>query len=234
MPFRFKNFTVDDEGCTMKVGTDAVLLGAWARTGNAANILDVGTGCGVIALMMAQKSNASIDAVETDGPSVMAASVNFSGSPWAARLRIIHDSFQSFSQQPGLSYDLVVSNPPFFTGHLLSPNPSRNTIRHTLQLSHDELLAGVTLILNEAGKLAIILPHREARAFRERGAISRLFLLRQCDVISRDGRDPVRSMLELGKQRCVKPLYETLVMRDSNGAYTADYLGLIRDFYLFA
>lgn len=150
--FKFKQFSVSDDRSTMKVGTDAVLLGAWADVANAKSILDIGTGCGVIALMLAQRSNAIVDAVEIDVESAKQAKENFDASPW--KINIHNTAVQDLAGQ----YDLIVSNPPFFNNSLLPPASSRQKARHTTTLTHEDLMKSVSRLLTPGGKFAVIVP----------------------------------------------------------------------------
>lgn len=132
--FQFKEFTVFHDKCAMKVGTDGVLLGAWTECDNCKDMLDIGTGCGLIALMLAQKSAAFIDAIEIDNTAAIQAADNFKNSKWSNRLTIIHKSLQVHANSTSKKYDLIVSNPPFFENSLKTPLASRNIARHNEHL----------------------------------------------------------------------------------------------------
>src|SRR5664279_2325982 len=130
MTFRFRQFSVEDDQSTMRIGTDAILLGAWADPSKAERILDIGTGCGVIALMMAQKSNARVDAIDINPESVEQACSNFTNSPWRERLTAFHRSFREHAKTADGAYDIIVTNPPWFTNSLRSNDERRNLARH--------------------------------------------------------------------------------------------------------
>jgi tRNA1Val (adenine37-N6)-methyltransferase len=153
-PFRFKQFSVDDSKCAMKVGTDAVLLGAWADVTCAETILDIGTGCGLIALMAAQRSNAHITAIDIDESTTLQSKENFLSSPWHDRLEAIH--IEQF--QPDYLFDLIICNPPFFKNALKTPFHERNLARHNDSLSFESLVSHVNILLSENGKFFFILP----------------------------------------------------------------------------
>ena len=158
--FRFKQFAVEQDDVAMKVGTDGVLLGAWANCEGAKRILDIGTGTGVIALQMAQRNaEAQIHAVEIDEAAAKRARANFDNSPWAERLNVEQTAVQEFS--PAEKFDLIVSNPPYFVDSLLPPDTKRSTARHTHDLTFEELDNAVARLLAGDGKFALILPVTE-------------------------------------------------------------------------
>ena len=165
MAFHFRQFDLHDDQSTMRVGTDAVLLGAWVNPGNIKNILDIGTGCGILALMMAQKSNALIKAIDVDKKSVGQASMNFLQSPWFKRMKAIQCSLQEMADRRTDIFDLVVTNPPYFSNSLKSPDIKRNTARHDDLLNSHDLLAGVIRLVNEHGKFCLILPAEITKSF---------------------------------------------------------------------
>jgi tRNA1Val (adenine37-N6)-methyltransferase len=160
--FRFKQFSLSDNGCAMKIGTDGVLLGATvaniAESRNPQFILDIGTGCGLIALMAAQKCNARIDAIDIDAGAIAVAVENFSNSPWAGRLNAIHSSLQDFKLPFGQKYDIIVSNPPYFQNSLPSQKESRTLARHNRSLSFEELFRFSSAMLSSSGVLSVIYP----------------------------------------------------------------------------
>ena len=152
--FSFRQFTIHQDQCAMKVGTDGVLLGAWVNVENAQRILDVGTGTGLIALMCAQRSESVIDAVEVDRAASEQAAVNCSASPWKDRITVVHDSFQHFAESTAYRYDLIVSNPPFFKNSLKPKGLARSLARHDDRLSYESLLYYTVKILEPGGTLA--------------------------------------------------------------------------------
>ena len=157
--FRFKQFSVINQYSAMKVGTDGVLLGAWCDISNVTNILDIGTGCGLIALMLAQRTiDVNIDAVEIDYPAFIEASENFANSPWQNRLNLQNADFNQFSSISTKKYDLIVSNPPYFNNSLHSVNGSRTTARHSKSLTIQDIVVGSKRILSKNGKISLITP----------------------------------------------------------------------------
>ncbi|HEX8061195.1 MAG TPA: methyltransferase [Cyclobacteriaceae bacterium] len=221
MPFRFKQFAVEDDRSTMKVGTDAMLLGAWVNVGSSKKILDVGAGSGVIALMLAQRSNATIDAVEPDADSARQASENFAASPWNNRLRVFNKRLQELETN---TYDLIVSNPPFFSKSLLPPETSRQNARHTETLSFDDLLSSA-----KNKRLAIILPTVEGDAFRAKAVDYGLYCNRRLAFYSRQHKAQERWMMEFSP-KMTEAGDETLVLYDGKDKWSTGYGNLVKDF----
>ena len=227
--FRFKQFAVEQEDVAMKVGTDGVLLGAWADCEGAERILDIGTGTGVIALQMAQRNNhAQIRAVEIDEAAAKRARANFNLSPWAERLTVEQSAVQEF--EPSEKFDLIVSNPPYFVDSLLPPDAKRSTARHTHDLTFEELDKVVAHLLADSGKFALILPIAE---FEKYLALTQLHLVRRCDVCPVEGGAVKRIMGEFAKQPTSQLKLEVIAIeKGRRGDYTDDYRALTKDFYL--
>ncbi|MCX6278948.1 MAG: methyltransferase [Bacteroidetes bacterium] len=156
MGFRFQQFEVEDTQSTMRIGSDSMLLGAWSNPGTISRILDIGTGCGVLALMMAQKSTGIIDAIEIDKQSINEAVSNFLNSPWTSRVTPIHDDVAVYSRHTETRYDFIISNPPFFNNSLKSPELRKNLARHDTKLSHEELIKAVDRLLSNTGRFSTI------------------------------------------------------------------------------
>jgi tRNA1Val (adenine37-N6)-methyltransferase len=229
--FRFKQFTVRQENAAMKVGTDGVLLGAWVDVSGVKSILDVGTGSGLIALMLAQQSNATIDAVEIDEPSFAQAKENIERCPWRERVNVFHQSFQSFAQSSQKKYDLIVSNPPYFIKSLLPTEAARVAARHADELPQEDLVSGVNALLEPNGRFAAIFPYVEGNMFVARAAANGLYCSKRVNVIGKQGTGVKRLLLEFGKEKL--PLDESeLTIRDINDGFTNEYRLLTKDFYL--
>ena len=229
-PFRFKQFSVDDSKCAMKVGTDAVLLGAWADVSAAESILDIGTGCGLIALMAAQRSNANITAIDIDEDATLQSKENFLSSPWHERIEAIHATVQQF--QPDFLFDLIICNPPFFKNALKTPYHERNLARHNDTLPFESLVSSVNRLLSENGKFIFILPVDEAFEVIHIASSRHLHINRCCNVYSREDKSPNRILAELSRKESIGSI-EKLTIRDLNNQYTAEYKELTKDFYLF-
>lgn len=228
--FRFKQFTVKQDQAAMKVGTDGVLLGAWASLLQAGTILDIGTGTGLIALMAAQRnSRAFIDAVEINDNAFRQALENTKASPWAERIQVYHTSIFTFV--PGKRYDHILCNPPFFNDSTPAPENDRNTARHCCNFSHAELLKTVDRILEAEGKFSLILPPDQAQNCMAEAEKNRLFLSRLTDVIPITGKSTKRMLLEFSRQIQI-PDKNELILEISHHDYTEAYRNLTRDFYL--
>lgn len=215
----------------MKVGTDGVLLGAWvALSGSEENILDAGTGTGVIALMLAQRQDtARIVAVDIDSPSVDEASDNFSESPWSDRLSACKCDFRTYDS--ACLFDLIVSNPPYFINSLKAPQERRTAARHNDTLPHKALIEGAVRLLTEGGRLAVVLPSEEGNRFVRSAFEGGLFLKRICRVRTKPTAHPKRYLMEFSRSK-KEPLVEEELVIQSGGSFTPDYISLTREFYL--
>ena len=228
--FRFKQFSVVNDRTAMKVGTDGVLLGAWCPVEGARRVIDVGTGCGVIALMIAQRNpDALIDGIDIDQPSIEEAGLNFARSPWGDRLTAQRQDFNAMVADQ--RYDLVVSNPPFFTNGILPDGAARTTARHTLSLSYRQLIEGSERLLSDDGSLALISPTDAEREIIEAAAFSSLPLRRLTRVIPVDGAAPKRTLWLLSR-RNVPYREDSLTITRADGAFTPEYTALTHPFYL--
>ncbi len=230
--FRFKHFAIKQETCPMKVGTDGVLLGAWVDMQQVSRALDVGTGTGLIALMLAQRSEqAIIEAVDIDGAACAEAQHNATASPWASRIHVHHMAVQDLAPKKIAQFDLVVSNPPFFSGGVLSSYQDRNVVRHTVKLPHGDLLAAARTMLRPQGRLAVILPYLEGLRFGELAATYGFFLCRRTKVRPKPAQPFHRLLLEFSRD--VRPLQEsTLTLHDAHNHRTKDYIKLTENFYI--
>lgn len=232
--FTFKRFDVYHGRCAMKVGTDGVLLGAWVPADDAARVLDVGTGSGLIALMVAQRSGARIDAIETDEAAAGQAGENFCRSRWFNRLKAIHVSLQQFGVSGSPAYDLIVSNPPFFSRSLKPPENARSMARHTETLSHSQLIHHSSRLLKHGGRLAVILPDEALDPFISLAYLEGLHPERITRVRPVDSRPPTRAMVCFRKG--IEPteiFMRELSIRSGNPpVYSRAYLQLVKPFYL--
>lgn len=231
--FQFKQFRIIQERSAMKVGMDGVLLGAWADTSKAEQILDIGTGTGLIALMMAQKNNlAQIDAVEVDSEAFNEAVLNCQQSPWSNRIRLEICSFQEFAERSTLKYDLIVSNPPFFSNGVKAPLENRAQARHSDSLPLDILISGVTGILNEAGRVALVLPVESLQEIIQLAVSNQLFVSRLCRVKPNPIKPEFRILIELTNSEYTFQEERLMIEFEKHHDYTPEYKALTRDFYL--
>lgn len=228
--FRFKQFNVVNDKTSMKVGTDGVLLGAWCHVANAQRVLDVGTGCGVIALMIAQRNAAAtVHAIDIEAEAVAEAAVNFQNSPWGERLTAELIDFNDYC--PDKKFDLIVSNPPFFSNGVLPPDDGRNRARHTTSLSLENLVAHSKQLLTAGGMLSIIVPADAEQVIRRCAVANNLSLWRLTAVIPIEGTPAKRLLCELANDDVVASI-DSLAIHDINHNYTMAYVDLTRDFYL--
>jgi tRNA1Val (adenine37-N6)-methyltransferase len=229
--FRFKQFVIKQEGASMKVGTDGVLLGAWADVENVNSVLDIGTGSGVIALMIAQRCNARIQTVEIDTASALQAKHNFELSQWNSRLRVDTISLQEYSKNDSTKFDLIVSNPPYFNKSLKSASPERTVARHTDELPNADLLNGVKKLLLPEGRFCAIFPYTEGNIFIAEAANFGLFCNKKLYVQAKPSKPIIRILTEFSFNK--KRLAEySISIHNIEGNYTDEYKSLTADFYL--
>jgi tRNA1Val (adenine37-N6)-methyltransferase len=231
--FQFKQFRIEQQRSAMKVGMDGVLIGAWADVYRAANILDIGAGTGLIALMMAQRNpSALIDAIEMDGEAFEECLFNMEHSPWRNRLKAWCCTFQSFTAISDQKYDLIISNPPFFTNGLKAPDSSRSQARHDDSLPAGALISGIARMLSPKGKAALILPVDNLLELQKWLAVNGLFLSRLCRVKPNPLKPVFRIMVEITPVECVCQEEELMIEYEKHFDYTPEYRALTRDFYL--
>lgn len=231
--FEFKKFTIQQDKCSMKVGTDGVILGAWVNCEDAESILDVGTGTGLIALMLAQKSSAAIKAIDIDKDAVLQAKENVFNSPFRNYIEVLQYSFQEFCKKSSSKFDLVVTNPPYFHQSYKSINEGRSLARHADSLTNNELIEGVKIILQPKGFFYLILPKTEAEQFIRLANKSNLYLQQLLRVKSRIDKDvEKRFVMKFGLKE-VKTKEEVLIIEeDKRHQYTPQYKELTKDYYL--
>lgn len=233
--FRFKQFVIHQERCAMKVGTDGVLLGAWAATGR--RMLDIGTGTGLIALMLAQRCpEAVVDGVEIDGEAARQACANAEASPFAGRVNIVNAAIQDFVPAQGAGYDCIVSNPPYFQNALGCPEGQRHMARHTDSLTYGELCSAVVRLLAAEGSFSVVLPFDCKEAFVSEAMLCGLCLARVCAVHTTP-RKPVRRYLLTFRRQGLRAEGWRLeadeqVLTDDGGGRSEWYSRLTEDFYL--
>ncbi|QXP72682.1 methyltransferase [Tenacibaculum sp. AHE15PA] len=235
-PFKFKEFTVNQDKTAMKIGTDAVLLGAWCSLGEYPDaILDIGSGTGVIALMLAQRSDAmTIDAVEIDENAYEQTVGNFEQSDWGDRLFCYSASFNHFveeMEEEEEQYDVIVSNPPFYTDDFETENEARNKARFTSSLTFEELLIGVSKILSKQGVFSVVIPFKEEENFVKLANTCSLFLSKVCHVKGNENTEVKRSLLSFSFEQ-KEIIKENLVIEKERHQYTDAYMNLTKDFYL--
>jgi tRNA1Val (adenine37-N6)-methyltransferase len=234
--FTFKHFRIDQDQCTMKVGTDGVLLGAWADVSNTKMLLDIGTGTGVIAIMLAQRTlnteGVKVHAVEIDPFAASQAKENMEKCPFSERLGSVNDSIQSFAKSVSLQYDLIVSNPPFFTGGTFSSNQDKTNVRHTVKLPHGDLLQATRSLLAKDGKFCVILPLIEGLRFIDIAKTYGFYCTKKTEVFTLADKAVERLLLQF-ESKNKETETDVLIMLNSQkrNDYTDAYKELTKDFY---
>ena len=230
--FRFKRFTIWHDKCAMKVGTDGVLLGAWTQVDKARRILDIGTGTGLVALMLAQRSpsTSSLLALEIDGAAVKQAQENVARSAWKERVEVVQADFRTYRCEE--KFDVIVCNPPYFTDSLECPDEQRSTARHAVSLTYDDLFRGVAVLLSEeGGAFSLVIPVDAEEKVKSLATRYSLYPARQLYVVTKPGGTPKRTLLTFTfhKQECQR---ETLLIELSRHHYSPEYISLTREYYL--
>ncbi len=237
--FAFKEFEVKQSNCAMKVGTDAVLLGAWGGLPETGYTLDIGTGTGIIAMMAAQRSATFIDAIEIDEDAFNEALENCQRSKWNNRITVHHISFQKFAPYVLKKYDMILSNPPYFSNCVQAASESRTLARHTCNLSFEELVEGIASLLKPDGSFATILPLKEAEDLTAIAKRYRLYPNRITRVRTTCSKPAKRVLMQFSFHKAI-PVEETLVIENEvivinevkERSYSEDYKNLTRNFYL--
>ena len=229
--FQFKQFRIEQARSAMKVGIDGILLGAWADVRDCNTILDIGTGTGLIALMLAQRSQAKIIAIEIEKNAAEEAAENITASPWKNRVEVQNVSLQKFSAETTFKFDLIISNPPFFQNSLKAGNKSRSLARHTDSLPFSKLLECTSQLLTEKGRCAYILPMEVNVDIETLARKNGLFLQRKTLVSPNENKSPNRVLLEMSKIE-VPTESDSLVIYNNDGSWAEIFKNLTCDFYL--
>ncbi len=228
--FQFKQFAISQDLCAMKVGTDGVLLGAWADGGG--RILDVGCGTGIISLMMAQRfPEAQITALDIMEDCCRQARANADNSPWGSRIEVVNSSLQDYSDSGGL-FDAIVSNPPFFVGSLKNPDKGRATARHTDSLPFSDLAKSASRLLSQDGFFSVILPDECMKSFIDECWFSGLYLTEGVAIKTKEDKFVKRHLLRFSHQHVLVPVQKTAVLMDEHGNRSQWYRELTGEFYL--
>lgn len=232
-PFKFKQFTINQDRCAMKIGTDGVLLGAWANLDHRPfSILDIGSGTGILALMMAQRSAAQlIEAIEIDADAYEQCADNFENSPWSDRIFCYHASLLEFVEEIEDSYDLIICNPPFYSEDYKSKNESRDLARFNDAMPFDHIVYGAANLLSEGGRLSVIIPFKEEEHFKSLALKAGLFPKRITHVKGNPESTIKRSLLEFSFKESEIESSELIIETDRH-QYTDDYINLTKEFYL--
>ncbi len=232
--FKFKQFAVNQDRCAMKIGTDAVLLGAWCPIdNNPKSILDVGAGTGILALMLAQRTNADqIDALEIDEEAYEQCVENFENSPWADKLFCYHAALDEFVDDPEDEYDLIISNPPFYSEDFKTADEQRDLARFQDAMPFEDLIEAADLLLSENGTFAVVIPYKEEERFIDLCAEYELYAVKATRVKGSHKTPIVRSLLAFRRYELSVLTADELVIEINRHEYTDDYINLTQDFYL--
>jgi tRNA1Val (adenine37-N6)-methyltransferase len=232
--FQFKQFTVNQDRCAMKIGTDGVLLGAWCPIeNNPFSILDIGAGTGILSLMLAQRCNAEqIDAVEIDEDAFEQCVDNFENSPWGDRLFCYHAGLDEFVEEPDEEYDLILSNPPFYSENYKSDNSQRDLARFQDALPFEDLIEAADLLLSENGIFAVIIPFKEEKKIIDLCAEVELFPIKVTRVKGTPTTEIKRSLLAFKRYELSTLTSDELIVETSRHEYTLEYIELTKAFYL--
>jgi tRNA1Val (adenine37-N6)-methyltransferase len=216
----------------MKVGTDAVLLGAWADATQAKRVLDIGTGTGILALMIAQKSEAQICAIDIDIDSYQQAIENIHYTLWKDRIQLFHSSIQEFSKTINEQFDFIITNPPYFTDAYKAKEISRNNARHTDELPFKILIECVCKLLQPQGVFYIILPFAEAQIFKNMAKQNNLCLVQSMRIKTKADKEPKRLLMKYSFEQKIQEETEIVIENDDRHHYTKEYIELTKDYYL--
>lgn len=233
MIFRFKQFNIDQKEAPFKVGTDGIILGAWCNTSNCNSSLDIGTGTSIIALILAQRTKKPVTALEINETAFTQALKNIANSPWNEQVQLFNQSFQDYCNNSATKFDLIVSNPPYFINSLKSDNPNKSAARHNDTLTHKDILFHSKKVINDNGKLCVVLPIVEGLQFIESAKAMDWHLTKLTSVYPNPKKPVKRYLIEL--QLKPNELIEDSIIIETGlkrHDYTEEYKSLTRDFYI--
>jgi len=229
--FHFKEFTINQDKCAMKVGTDSILLGAWANCHEANNVLDIGTGTGILSLMLAQRCKATITGIDIAQESIQQAIENINNSPWKNRIQLFHSSLREFT--PAIEkFDMIISNPPFFQNSLKAPDQQRTYARHNETIHPDDIIIAAKKWLSQQGHISIIWPIEQGEEFIKTASENQLFCNRITKIKPHPGKPFHRLLLEFSFQNKSLEESELTLENGIRHHYTEEYKNLTKDFYI--
>ena len=229
--FQFKLFTILQDQCAMKVCTDSCILGAYIIPNKAQNILDIGTGTGLLSLMLAQKTKSQITAIEIDENAFKQAKITFENSNWSNQINLIHVDINEFTKKSDSKYDLIICNPPFYVNSLKANNDKTNLAYHSTSLTQEELLESVLNLLDKSGQFTLLLPVQEALQFQEKAFLKKLYLKSSLIVSHNSNKKPFRRVDTYSFENSTTE-QNTLIIRNSDNSYTNEFIQLLKPYYL--
>lgn len=228
--FKFKQFTIEQDGCAMKVGTDGCLLGGWFDTAQSRNILDIGCGSGLISIMAAQRCKAFVTGIEIDSNAALQATKNVNNSPWKERIRIVNADYLEYSTSE--LFDTIVSNPPFFIKSLKCSDSSRTLARHSDTLSSNDFFSHAARISTADARISIIIPCDILHEWATSAGLHGFFESRITYIKTTPRKHPKRVLVEFKRGCYVTPKENTLILEEEPGTYSKEAAEILRDFYL--
>ncbi|MBS1918146.1 MAG: methyltransferase [Bacteroidetes bacterium] len=231
--FRFKQFTIHQDQCAMKVCTDSCILGAWfaAKIPSYSYVLDIGSGTGLLMLMLAQKNKAEINGIEIDLTAVKQLKQNIAASKWKERLKVFPGDVRSWSFSE--KYDFIISNPPFYEGDLHSEYEQKNIAKHSTVLGFEDLLSAIDTSLKPSGSFGVLLPYHRAEAFEEMALKKNFFLMEKLLIKQTPAHDYFRAVLHFSRSNEDKFSSFELTIQNEKGNYTGEFVELMKDYYLY-
>ena len=231
--FQFKQFIIEQDRCAMKVSTEACILGAWiaGQKKGAMTVLDIGSGTGLLMLMLAQQWQGVFHGIEIDHPAAGQLRENIDRSPWKDRCQVFEGDVRNYPLP--VAYDFIITNPPFYEQQLKSNELAINLARHSDSLSLEELLTVIDTHLSDEGRFGIILPTGRAVQFENMAKENGFILIEKLEISHSASHTPIRSILHFGRKENGREKHSTLHIRDSAGNYTADFIELLKDYYLY-
>jgi tRNA1Val (adenine37-N6)-methyltransferase len=230
-PFNFKKFSIHQNNAAMKIGTDGILIGAWVNISKKFKALDIGSGTGIISIMLCQRNlNLDLDSIELSPSAIMDAKINIENCDWSDRIKLFHQDLKDF--HPDSNYDLIVSNPPYFKGSLQPSNSERSKARHQNDLKLEDILKFSKQNLTKDGSLNIILPFEQKKEAKEFAKKYSLNSIRECAVFPKPDKAPHRILIEFSRSENKQMIKESLVIEKAGRHnYSEDYKKLTREFY---
>lgn len=229
--FHFKQFSLNHHRSTMKTGTDAILLGVWTDVSEVTEALDIGSGSGIISLFIAARSNANVISIEIDNESVDESNSNYASSRFGDRMKVLNTDFVSYADSTESKFDLIVSNPPFFTNDLHSPDERKTIARHTDSLSFSQLCSGVSQLLKVDGRFTVVLPYSQYQKFCDIAREYKLFVFKELLIFPRRGLEPNRINIEFKRSEILSLKKEFFIIREENNKFTDQYREILGKYY---